>query len=220
MDQSNFHHSCNIVLAPPPVPLDITLRWAGHERTDSPSYWFDGMKRGNLDVVIWQGTISGCGMVKRDGRFHRVPPGSAFLLTIPDRHIYFLPDSSESWEFFYLGFSGKEAMRLAFALQKRYGAVSANFGSPEVISLAQQIFHRSLANDFSDPAEASSLAYRFMMMMVGNTAGEGRKCNDLLAMVHQYCLEHLSENIGVDEMADLADLSRSHFCRVFRQQAG
>ena len=165
------------MLAPPPIPLDITLRWAGHEKTGSASYWFDGMKRGNIDVVIWQGTTAGCGMVKRDGKLLPVPQGSAFLLTIPDRHIYFLPETSNNWEFFYLGLSGKEAMRLTFALQKKFGPVSANYGSPEVISLAQQIFHRVLANDLKDPVEASSLAYRFMMQLATSSHVPGSKNN-------------------------------------------
>lgn len=221
MDGKDFTRSCSIIPPPSDIGLEITFHWIGHQRTSSGTYFFDGMKRGDLRMVIWQYTIAGCGMVRRDGKYFPVPPGSAFLLTLPDRHTYYLPDEPGEWEFLYLSMSGSSALRIARELQKIHGVVSQVYASAPVVELVGEVFRRGLARDLNDPAEASYLAYRLMMLMAsGNSAAAGSSKDDLLTRMHQYCLEHLAENIGIDDMADFAGFSRSHFCRVFRAEAG
>ncbi|MBO7329377.1 MAG: helix-turn-helix transcriptional regulator [Lentisphaeria bacterium] len=198
------------------VPLNIMLRWYGHQYTTRKSYFFDGIKRGSQEFTLWQYTLSGCGMVEFDGKFFPVNPGEAFLLTIPEHHRYYLPETSTHWEFLYLGFSGSEAMRIAGELRKKFPPVSSAFASDDAVDTAKKIICCCQDKTLNDPAEASALSYRFMMALVsGSRFQHTLPQDDPLLRVHQFCLEHLAEDISVEKMADFAGYSRSHFCRVF-----
>lgn len=201
------------------IPLNIMLRWYGHECTTSADYFFDGMRRGGKEFTIWQYTLSGCGMVEFDGEKYPVNPGEAFLLTIPERHRYYLPENSDHWEFLYLGLNGSEAMRLAQELRKQLPPVSKSFASEDTVNAAKKII--SPDHELTDPAEASALAYKFMMSLVsGNRFKHSMVQNDPVMMIHQFCLGHLAEEISVESMADFAGYSRSHFSRIFRSISG
>ncbi len=48
----------------------------------------------------------------------------------------------------------------------------------------------------------------------------GRAAARRLRMVTDYLQEHLADNVGLLELANIAQLSRSHFCRAFRVSTG
>lgn len=201
------------------VPLNIMLRWYGHECATSTDYFFDGMRRGGKEFTIWQYTLSGCGMVEFDGEKFPVNPGEAFLLTIPERHRYYLPENSDHWEFLYIGLDGSEAMRLTRELRKQLPPVSKFFASDDAVDAAKKIIFRD--NELTDPAEASTMVYKFMMSLVSsNRFKQSMVQNDPVMMVHQFCLAHLTDEITVENMADFTGYSRSHFSRMFRSISG
>ena len=203
------------------VPLNIMLRWYGHKNTTKSSYFFDGMRRGSQEFALWQYTLSGCGMVEFDGKSYPVNPGEAFLLTIPERHRYYLPETSTHWEFLYLGFSGSETMRIVKELRKKSPPVSTALASDDAVNTAKNIIRSCQDKELNDPTDASTLSYRFMMALVsGSRFQHTLPQNDPLLQIHQFCLEHLSEDISVEGMADFAGYSRSHFCRIFNALAG
>lgn len=217
----DFCHSGCYIPAETDAAFTVMPRWGGHQRTSSAAYAFDGMRRGNLGLVIWQYTLDGCGAVETDGKRLPVRPGEAFLLTIPEKHRYYLPEDPGYWEFLYLSVSGGEAVRLAGELRKHAGSVSERYASAETVQLARQIIRYETEDGFADPAAASSLAYRFLMSLFsGSHPSSVRSSSDPVWAVHQYCLKHLSEAISVDELAAFTGYSRSHFCRVFRARSG
>lgn len=103
--------------------LHSMLLNCGHELARSPEYRFDGLNRGNHNLVIWQYTLNGMGRVSHGGREYPVPPGSAFVLMVPEPHVYFLPPDSASWEFLYVTVNGSELVRLGTEYRRRNGIV-------------------------------------------------------------------------------------------------
>ena len=166
MIHEDFAQYCPFVPLASLVPLNIRLRSAGHSRTSSMNYIWDGMKRGNREFVLWQYTISGCGMLESEEGTFPLQAGSAFLLTIPEKHRYFLPESSESWEFFHLGFDGSEALRLARALREKYSPVSRHYASENVVNTAKELMQLTMDHFTDDAAMVSTLAYKFFMNIV------------------------------------------------------
>ena len=221
MIQEDFALQCPFVPLESVVPLNIRLRSAGHGRTSSMNYFWDGMKRGNCEFVIWQYTISGCGMLESEEGSFPIPEGSAFLLTIPDKHRYFLPASSKSWEFFHLGFDGSEALRLARALREKYSPVSTRYAAENAVNTAKQLMQLTVDRVADDATMISTLSYQFFMNIVstGNREYFPSK-KDPVALLHNYCLRHISEAVTVDDLAAYAGYSRSHFHRVFCRCTG
>lgn len=219
MNQPEFNYQSNVIPPESDIGLNMMLRWIGHQRTVSKAYSFDGMRRGSSEFVLWQYTIAGCGQVEcAEGSF-MIPPGSAFLLTIPDKHRYFLPGGY--WEFLYMGFNGSEALRIARELRNKYSPVSPAFASQQAVKAAESFLHRGMENDLNDPAEVSELSYRFFMDMIRTCRPEDRSAGkDPIMLFHQYCLQHLSEPLSVEHLAEFAGYSRSHFCRIFHNRTG
>ena len=218
MAQEVFSHQSPFVPLAAVVPLNIRLRSAGHSRTSSMNYFWDGMKRGNREFVLWQYTISGSGMLECEEGFFPLAAGSAFLLTIPDKHRYFLPETSESWEFFHLGFDGSEALRLARALREKYSPVSLRYASDEVVNTAKNLVQLTMEQSADDAASVSALSYQFFMNIISNSNSNREffpPGKDPVALIHNYCLQHIAEPISVDDLANHVGYSRSHFYRLF-----
>ena len=221
MIQEDFAHQSPFVPLASVIPLNIRLRSAGHGRTSSMNYLWDGMKRGNREFVIWQYTIAGCGHLECEEGSFDIPAGSAFLLTFPDKHRYFLPASSESWEFLHLGFDGCEAIRLARALREKYSPVSTRYASAEVVKNARELMQLTVEQNTDDAAKVSTLSYQFFMNIVSSGNREYfLPEKDPIVLIHNYCLRHIAEDISVDDLAAYSGYSRSHFYRIFCSRTG
>lgn len=221
MVKNDFCHSGQYIPPSGSIRPEILPHWFGHQRTTKKIYFFNGMKRGNRELVLWQYTISGCGMVEFDGKKYPVAPGEAFLLTIPEKHLYYLPDTPGEWEFLYLSLEGSEAMRIARQLRQSLPPVSRAFASDDAVAIAKELLRRGMEHDFSTPQDASITAYRFMMALTAGSRNDGHyNANDLLLKVHHFCIQHISGDIPVEMLAEFSGYSRSHFCRIFNELAG
>ena len=73
-------------------------------RIDPLDYYWDGRKRGGhpkYPYVIWQYTLSGWGNLRTERTVHRLEPASAFTTIVPSDDIYWLPNKSAEWTFFW-----------------------------------------------------------------------------------------------------------------------
>jgi hypothetical protein len=76
----------------------------GHQKIQEKSYDWDGLRRKDGPLYLFQYTVSGFGEIDINGKVHRVEPGSAFIVEIPSTHRYYLPTDSEEWEFYFILF--------------------------------------------------------------------------------------------------------------------
>jgi len=221
VNRENFDYSCMFLSHNPSTPLKISARWGGHQQTCSSDYDFNGMYHGNQELALWQYTISGFGVADTPEGVFNVEPGSAFLLTIPDKHRYYLPEKSTHWEFLFLGFSGSEAIRLAKDMRQKYSPVSNCFAQKETVALAEMLIDRGIKKELTDPFEISTLSYQFFMTMAREAQQPGELAGDDPVMLfHRFCLRHLAEELSLEDLAAAAGYSRSHFCRIFRSRTG
>ena len=65
------------------------------------------------------------------------------------------------------------------------------------------------------------MAYKFLMSMVSgcNLLSE-QQHSDIVLKVYQYCLQHLSDELSVANLAAHTGFSRSHFYRLFVENTG
>ncbi|MCG0056517.1 AraC family transcriptional regulator, partial [Escherichia coli] len=86
-----------------------------------------------------------------------------------------------------------------------------------------QIYKRASEKHIADPFHASSLSYRFVMELYQYIKSMDSFTEDWPESIISSILfarNHYHEEIGPDEMADAAHLSRYHFSRLFKQTTG
>ncbi|MFA7232161.1 MAG: AraC family transcriptional regulator [Victivallaceae bacterium] len=214
---------CNAFFPERSLKLHSMLINCGHQRVDSSSYSWNGLRRGNRDFFIWQYTISGRGALKSGDCTYSIEPEQAMLLTIPDDHCYYFPEGSTHWEFIFLTLYGSEIIRLAHELKKHTGAVTKfSLNSPPVhtaVAILEKFFNNTVSSKYT----TSSLAYEFMMNLLEYTkpsiSGSG-KHPEFINRVYDYCLKNIEREITIDNMAKIAGYSRYHFSRMFRSYQG
>lgn len=217
---------CNLFFPDRSLPLHAMLVNCGHEFAENQqSYRWDGTRRGNREFVIWQYTVSGEGALDFDGVTIRQRPGDAMLLIVPEKHCYYLPADSPSWEVLFVTLSGAECVRLARECRRRRGGAPSYRCQPdsEVVRLAGCLYEECVAGTrFADRYAASAGAYQFMMTLLAESAGTSGQCagDDFVAKVNDYCLKNLSKAISVDELAMRVGYSRWHFSRLCREKLG
>jgi AraC-like DNA-binding protein len=203
------------------LPLRAMPASAGVERVESPSYSWDGLKRGLTPFAVIQHTLAGAGRLDHEGRRFTLGPGDTMVVTIPHAHRYFLPPGGD-WTFFYLVVSGQEALRLAGAVTAIAGPVLRP-GSRAVDRLADCV-GQLLDGAIDTPGEASALAYRALMALVDDISaapdGGAEARPAWLLRVTGHVEAHPGDRLTVERLAGLAGLSRAHFVRQFTRLAG
>ena len=202
------------------VHLHSMVKGAGRQLTSDHSYSWDGTMRGNRDMVLWQYTISGCGAVDYASRTMYLEPGKAFVLIVPEKHRYYLPENSDHWEFLYISLNGSELVRLAMEIRRLSGAVSNRYGTPRVLEVANRIIDGVNSGAFS-PHEASAIGYEFIMALLNESEASPAEMDvDLHQIMHDYCLQNIERHPDIDELAAVAGYSRGHFYRKFKEKTG
>ena len=217
---TEYHYGNSLLFPLRGVHLHTMIKGAGRQLTCDRNYSWDGTKRGDRDMVIWQYTVSGCGAVDYAQRTILLEPGKAFLLMVPEKHRYYLPECSDHWEFMYISFNGSELLRLAWEIRRLAGTVSSRFGTEKVLNLAEDIINRVLDKSFT-PHSASSAGYSFITQLLSECelTPAGRE-TDLHQIMHEYCLANIERHPDITELADVAGYSRGHFYRKFKENTG
>lgn len=201
--------------------LHAMLLNCGHQLVHSHDYSWDGRRRGNHDLLIWQYTISGLGCVEFNGQRYPVPPGNAFFLMVPESHIYFLPPESPSWEFLYVTVNGSELVRLGGEYRRRNGIVRPFSPESPVVREAWELLAACREKRLGGRYDASARAYSFLMRLLAEppvNAPSGQ--SEFMMKIHEFCRKNLDRPITVEMLAEIAGCSRGHFTRRFQEFEG
>ena len=204
-----------------PELLGVLLAHCGYEvRTEN--YYNNGLTAGFFRHLIWQYTLSGEGELRIAGNRYRLRSGDAMVLQRPENHSYYLPEDSQRWEFIFIAIYGSEAMRLFELFRDKCGPVVHHAENSPVVACAQEILARCRAGIRFSRYESSRFAYNFLMELFAES--------DLLspvaaprlplAEIHNYCRQHIQDMVTVEQLAEIAGLSRCHFSRRFIEEQG
>lgn len=211
----------NDILFPPGGDsLTCMLLHCGHMHVTRHDYRWSGLMRGNVKFTIWQYTLSGEGALELGGQRHRILPGRAMLLEVPEDHVYFLPENSQAWEFLYVSLYGPEPVRLQREFRRLHGSVCEFAPDSRVVSMARELLRRSSSGEIFDCYSASASAYEFITEMCASADVNNHQDSKLLRRVRDYCIAHIHEPIQVDDLAALAGCTRWHFSRRFKEISG
>lgn len=209
-------------IAPPRGPLGfhVMATGAGFEKRVNEVYNWEGLKRGDAPFVIIQHTIAGRGELDYAGTRHVLLPGSTMVLSFPHANRYWL-DRGQTWEYFWIGANGREALRMIRAIIDLKGPVVMP-STQSVDRMADACVRLMRAPELLS-GDVSAAAYEAMMALHDGLFGAAPAVTTVappIARAQSFVAAHLGEPLGIDRLARVAGLSRAHFVRRFAGETG
>lgn len=201
-------------------PLHVMPTSTGYEIRDTPDYRWDGRQRGTTPFTVLQHTISGAGRLRHEGQQILVRPGETMLLVIPHNHCYWI-EAGERWEFFWISMNGVEALRIHELILHARGPLLRL--RPQTVEQLAACSLRLIRGEGDRPGAASAIAYEAAMLLFDDVFGPGEQPDDAgggLARALTFLRANLQDDIGVEQLARSAGLSRAHFSRRFADFTG
>lgn len=195
----------------------------GHQKIADPSYDWDGLKRKDGPLLLFQYTVAGFGHIEIDGEVHEVGAGSAFMVEIPSNHRYYLPKTSEYWEFYFILFRPTNIQDEWEELITINGNLLIIPEDSSPIMNLKNAYFAACRNHITDGYRASSIVYQFVMELFSYSEAYKKKKNVWPEKVIQ-AVNHLEQNyvslLSLEELANRVELSKYHFSRIFKKTTG
>jgi len=202
-----------------------TLRFFATVETRLPGsgYSWDGIKRfakGDSPFFTAQLTLAGWGMFELyDEAPRQLTPGTAFFVTVPSRHRYYLPPDSPGWTFCWV------EIHHAYVVERTRRQLAQ--GSPilevkpesALVASAARLVRGTFRKDFRDSFEVELALFEFMLayerlaQQASDPDGERER---LLERVRRRVLAQPGRAFKVEALAAELGMSRSYFTHFFR----
>lgn len=163
--------------------------------------------------------ISGTMMLRYGGKEYRLTAGTTALIDCQSPQHYFTADHCE---FSFAHFGGKDIRAVYPYLYRTYGCTFQNTEHQEASKLLNAMILRFRNEQFISETECSMILYQMVFHLFPNTYN-GRIVSitePALNRVIQYIHGHLSEQISLKDLADMAHLSPYYFSRMFKKHLG
>ena len=163
-------------------------------------------------------TLSGTGVLYVDGKEYRQEKGSVFYLAPGKPHEYY--PLNEKWETYWLVFRGEYSDELI----KNIGFNGFAYVPLCDTSRCEKIFRRiySAAEDPINGGEnASVLVYEYVLAMreaMLFVSKENTGKSNIVAEALMYIDKNYMQDIAVQTLAELSEVTVQHFCRVFKTE--
>lgn len=200
----------------------VRMLSGGYQSHHSPSYDNRGAKPNYRHVVIFQYTLEGQGLLEIDGRRTHVNPGQAMVLNSCWPYRYRV-ESGGQWTFFYLTLTGERAEQTCDQVREKLGAVIDLPRDSPLLWTAARICRRIIAQHIITIWDSASEAFSMCMRLrehLSMAMSERSHARPELESVVQAIHDDLDYPWTIDQMAEIAGLSKYHFCRVFQQTYG
>ena len=193
----------------------------GWELQTSMDYHWDGMMRKDIqggEKYVFQYTLSGQGAITFEDKLFSLHRGEAFFVQLPSQHCYFLPESSESWEFIYITLIGSAATSCWNFIHDHAGKIVNIPPEANLIQLLHSLLQETNEQKMIDAYLSSARAYEFIMecyRFTKNLNTANQELPEPISRVITYLQQQYGEYISVEKMAAMAGLSSYYFIKQF-----
>ncbi|KRE86454.1 hypothetical protein ASG89_10605 [Paenibacillus sp. Soil766] len=203
----------------PILPL-YQLFAVGFQDIRQQEYDWDGMKRIDGPLYLFQYTISGRGKIELDGQLHDVPEGTSFLVEIPGRHRYYLPEDSSHWTFYFALFRQNNLHDVWKGIRNELGPLPQFEPRSLAIRRLETIYSEARIGAIKDGYYASALVYSFIMELLRSSSALRQERSNWPEIVRR-AADYIAINFrileGLDQIAEAAGCSKYHLARTFHQ---
>jgi AraC-like DNA-binding protein len=204
------------------LALHAMIRDCGHASENKQEYRFDNMARGKSGFAVLQYTLDGRGALELDNRIINLTAGSLMLALVPGSHSYYLPRDSGSWEFVYFVIYGREALRILAIVERAMGNILfLKDESPVIETMHSSLQFFNAHRDSITAFDNSRYTYDLCLSLAGEYFSHlSGNHEPRFSEVKSFIKDNMHRDVSVSEMATIANLSRSHFTRLFTETEG
>jgi AraC-like DNA-binding protein len=169
-------------------------------------------------------TEKGRGCFKKGKRQWDLVPGTAYVCCglEPDVSYFYPPDSREPWTFWWLTFKCQSTENMLKDLINNYGSIYQISPEHPVIKRFNAWLENDNSNQFLSPDQGSLMVFDLINMLakVYNRKRHVQAQSQLILKAKQAILKQLEKDISCHEIASILGISREHFSRRFKLEAG
>lgn len=198
--------------------LSLSVYNVGYQKCDALHQWGPGIR----DHYLIHYIISGCGYYELHGTTYELHAGDAFLV-YPDQEITYYADSSDPWEYAWVGFNGSDALSILNATDftKEQPCIRA---APHGDKICHQFLciYEARGNEFDRAVEMAGRLYTALALFMRGAKKKVRQTSyaGYVQKAVAYISASYSYPITVEDIADYVGLSRSHLFRSFEKVMG
>lgn len=192
----------------------------GYELQQEHSYQWNGLKRNENNIFIFQYTLRGQGAIRIKDKIFILNAGDAFFVQVPSDHKYYLPKNSNEWEFFYFTIFGNEAGRLFNNITTNHGYTFTLPLHSEPIKHIYKTLETIETTGIINSYIGSSAAYTFIMKCIEYFEYGIKRPNDYpvsITRATQYIEKNFKQDIALEDIVKISNLSKYHFTRQFKK---
>ncbi|MGL4738225.1 MAG: AraC family transcriptional regulator, partial [Cellulosilyticaceae bacterium] len=175
-------------------------------------------KEGFGEYQIMQ-CISGLGTFICDGKTYTLAPHDVVIFNPHIPHIYFgETGTADPWMLNWICFMVKDTQTFHQQLTPQGYAVLRSVKSPKLYPLFEQAVDLLRQDTLARQLEASGVLYQMILELTAHQLGAYSDLEnpDFLAPVIAYMKDHLTEDIPIEKLSSLLDISPSYLCRKFK----
>lgn len=193
--------------------MNLNLITCGQQKCIDDQSWGPGVR----DYYILHYVLSGRGYLRFNNQTYPVKAGQSFLI-YPNSPVYYYSDTSDPWEYIWVGFSGSDASLL---LNKTNFTIKHPITNRIPVQNIQPIFSAVIQSEGLDDFlcyRTNGYLYVLLSYYIEYFPAENMEDNGFQYV--QNALTYISANyhhiLTIQEVADHLGISRTHLYRMFQ----
>lgn len=203
-------------------PSQIAKRLYFYPISSGHFFCVDGyhLVRKNYDSLLITHILDGSFTYVRDGRHITARKGDTVILDCYKPHEYYTADKFEG---VWIHVAGANSFDMFEEIEKNDGNLVKCRDVTHVRKLLFRVFEAMKGDNPASELSLSLDIYKIFIELLNpqRTQSKGESSyEDSIQSAKGYIADHLNESITVDSLAEITNMSSSHFSRIFKQQTG
>lgn len=176
--------------------------------------------RKNYNSLLITHILDGIFTYIKDGKHITARKGDTVILDCYKPHEYYTNDSFES---IWIHLAGANSFELFEEIESSNGNLVKSKDIQHIRKLLFRIFEGMKGDNPTTELSVSLDIYKIFTELLNPQSAKSKGENsyeDSIQSVKEYIAENLNENLTVSRLAEIVNMSSSHFSRVFKQQTG
>ena len=196
--------------------LGLSVYNCGFQKCEPDFSWGPALRNHHIIHFV----ASGKGKYIKGGQEYELSVGDGFYCP-PDEVLYYVSDSNEPWEYYWIGFGGVDAYWLLGAAGLSSKEPIFHCKDTQSIIKAFLDVYNSYGSELYNEIEMSGNLYKCLSSIIKESdsiVGKHRRSTDYIDISIRFIEHNYSRPISVNDIASSTGISRSHLYRLFMQE--
>lgn len=186
--------------------------WCGHYFCNTDYF----IRRETYPYLLLVYVIEGQFNLEYQNQLLSAKSGEALLIDCQKPHYYY---ASEGLEFLYIHFDGGNSHELSKYIIETHGLLFNNKASLQIGQMLHDLAERCYQEKVICAPSFSLLIYQ-LIMILSTSPIESEQLRVAIIRAINYIRHHIERKITLEELANLANLSRYYFSHLFKAETG